>query len=172
MPQLRAFACPLQKTFLTVTQCLTYETAPKSGDRFDEGVFRDRPTQQDAAASSPGRRRCACADGGALPTAWAEPGEEATNQDAGAEAVDAEGAVGGEDLLVTIPGNHNKVMGCDADWAPDCAKAALTRDATGVYTATFTLPAGDYEYKVAEGGSWDASYVKGEQPGERTSHTL
>ena len=96
--------------------------------------------------------------GGALPTAWAEPGEEATNQDAGAEAVDAEGAAGGEDLLVTIPGNHNKVMGCDADWAPDCAKAALTRDATGVYTATFTLPAGDYEYKVAEGGSWDASY--------------
>ena len=99
--------------------------------------------------------------GGALPTAWAEPGEEATNQDAGAEAVDAEGAAGGEDLLVTIPGNHNKAMGCDADWAPDCAKAALTRDATGVYTATFTLPAGDYEYKVAEGGSWDASYGQG-----------
>ena len=63
--------------------------------------------------------------GGALPAAWAEPGEEATNQDAGAEAVDAEGAAGGDDLLVTIPGNHNKAMGCDADWAPDCAKAAL-----------------------------------------------
>ena len=53
--------------------------------------------------------------GGALPTAWAEPGEEATNQDAGAEAVDAEGAAGDEDLLVTIPSNHNKAMGCDAD---------------------------------------------------------
>ena len=99
--------------------------------------------------------------GGALPAAWAEPGEEATNQDAGAETVDTEGATGGDDLLVTIPGNHNKAMGCDADWAPDCAKAALTRDATGVYTATFTLPAGDYEYKVAEGGSWDASYGQG-----------
>ena len=41
--------------------------------------------------------------GGALPAAWAEPGEEATNQDAGAEAVDAEGAAGGEDLLVKSP---------------------------------------------------------------------
>ena len=56
-------------------------------------------------------------------------------------------------------------MGCDADWAPGCAKASLKRDATGVYTATFTLPAGDYEYKVAEGGSWDTSYGQGGAPG-------
>ena len=81
--------------------------------------------------------------GGTFPAAWAEPGGEATNQDADTQAIDAGGAGGGDDVLVTIPGNHNKAMGCDADWAPDCAKAALTRDATGVYTATFTLPAGD-----------------------------
>ncbi len=35
----------------------------------------------------------------------------------------------------------------------------------GAHTATFTLPAGDYEYKVA-GGSWDASLQPREQPGE------
>ena len=110
--------------------------------------------------------------GGTLPAAWAEPGGEATNQDADEQAVDAGGG-GGDDVLVTIPGSHNKAMGCDADWAPDCAKAALTRDATGVYTATFTLPAGDYQYKVAEGGSWDVSFGVGGAPGgANISYTL
>ena len=103
--------------------------------------------------------------GGALPTAWAEPEQESTNQDAIAQAVDTGGVGSGDNLLVTIPGNHNKVMGCDADWAPECAKAALKRDATGIYTATFTLPAGDYEYKVTEGGTWDVSFGQGGEPG-------
>ena len=48
--------------------------------------------------------------GGALPTAWAEPEQESTNQDAIAQAVDTGGVGSGDNLLVTIPGNHNKVM--------------------------------------------------------------
>ncbi|AKU65121.1 alpha-1,6-glucosidase [Schaalia meyeri] len=99
--------------------------------------------------------------GGALPAAWAAPEAEASYQSAGARAAEAGENTADENLLVTIPGSHNKAMGCDADWAPGCAKAALTRDRTGVYSATFTLPAGDYEYKVAEGGSWDVSYGRG-----------
>ena len=41
--------------------------------------------------------------GGTFPAAWAEPGGEATNQDADTQAIDAGGAGGGDDVLVTVP---------------------------------------------------------------------
>lgn len=111
--------------------------------------------------------------GGVVPAAWAAPDTNASNQGSVATTADAGGAQASADVLVTIPGSHNKAMGCDADWAPDCAKAALTRDATGVYSATFTLPAGDYQYKVAEGGSWDTAYgAGGAAGGANISYTL
>ena len=111
--------------------------------------------------------------GGVVPAAWAAPDTDASNQGSAATTADAGGAQASADVLVTIPGSHNKAMGCDADWAPDCAKAALTRDATGVYSATFTLPAGDYQYKVAEGGSWDTAYgAGGAAGGANISYTL
>ncbi|GAB2541088.1 pullulanase-type alpha-1,6-glucosidase [Brachybacterium huguangmaarense] len=67
---------------------------------------------------------------------------------------------------VTVPGSHNAAMGCAADWKPDCADARLEKDpASGLYTATFDLPAGTYEYKVAVGGSWDVNYGAGGVPG-------
>ena len=65
------------------------------------------------------------------------------------------------DLHVTIPGSHNSEMGCPGDWQPDCAAATLTKRADGVYSGTFTLPAGSYEYKVAINGSWDENYGAG-----------
>ena len=111
--------------------------------------------------------------GGVVPAAWAAPETDASNQGSVATTADTGGAQASADVLVTIPGSHNKAMGCDADWAPDCAKAALTRDATGVYSATFTLPAGDYQYKVAEGGSWDTAYgAGGAAGGANISYTL
>ena len=111
--------------------------------------------------------------GGVVPATWALPETDASNQESAATAAEAGGAQASADVLVTIPGSHNKAMGCDADWAPDCAKAALTRDATGVYSATFTLPAGDYQYKVAEGGSWDTAYgAGGAAGGANISYTL
>lgn len=111
--------------------------------------------------------------GGVVPATWAAPDTDASNQGSVATTADAGGAQASADVLVTIPGSHNKAMGCDADWAPDCAKAALTRGATGVYSATFTLPAGDYQYKVAEGGSWDTAYgAGGAAGGANISYTL
>ena len=111
--------------------------------------------------------------GGVVPATWALPETDASNQESAATAAEAGGAQASADVLVTIPGSHNKAMGCDADWAPDCAKAALTRDATGVYSATFTLPAGDYQYKVAEGGSWDTAFgAGGAAGGANISYTL
>ena len=111
--------------------------------------------------------------GGVLPASWAAPGTETSNQGRDVNAAEAGAAGTADNMLVTIPGNHNKAMGCDADWAPGCDKAALTRDATGVYTATFTLPAGDYEYKVAEGGSWDVAFgVGGAAGGANIAYSL
>ena len=111
--------------------------------------------------------------GGVVPATWALPETDASNQESAATAAEAGGTQASADVLVTIPGSHNKAMGCDADWVPDCAKAALTRDATGVYSATFTLPAGDYQYKVAEGGSWDTAFgAGGAAGGANISYTL
>jgi len=60
---------------------------------------------------------------------------------------------------VSIPGDLNTEMGCAEDWAPVCANAALTLDTNGqVWKGTFTLPAGDYSYKVAIDGAWAENY--------------
>ncbi|WP_216378083.1 alpha-1,6-glucosidase domain-containing protein [Arcanobacterium phocae] len=67
---------------------------------------------------------------------------------------------------VFVPGNHNEAMGCFAAWQQDCTQAELKLDtASGWYTASYDLPAGDYEYKVSLNGTWDESY--GEKDGIR-----
>ncbi|MPV36651.1 pullulanase-type alpha-1,6-glucosidase [Georgenia subflava] len=96
-------------------------------------------------------------------------GNKAAASTVGSVGVDVSGAPAedpGTDLLVTVPGSHNAAMGCAGDWQPDCAEAALTLDEqSGIYTGTFDLPAGSYEYKVAVGGSWDVNYGAGGVPG-------
>ncbi|NOW01643.1 pullulanase-type alpha-1,6-glucosidase [Isoptericola chiayiensis] len=91
--------------------------------------------------------------------------------------VDVSGVPGQEEPetdidLVTVPGSHNSEMGCAGDWTPDCENARLTERADGVYSGTFDLPAGDYEYKVAINGSWDLNYgTGGEQNGPNATYT-
>src|SRR5690606_33374253 len=64
----------------------------------------------------------------------------------------------------TVPGSHNAEMGCPGDWQPDCEAAALTLAENGLYTGTFDLPVGTFEYKVAIGGSWDENYGPDGEP--------
>jgi len=91
--------------------------------------------------------------------------------------VDVSGVPGEEEPetdidLVTVPGSHNSEMGCAGDWTPDCENARLTERADGVYSGTFDLPAGDYEYKVAINGTWDLNYgTGGEQNGPNATYT-
>jgi len=60
---------------------------------------------------------------------------------------------------VVIPGTIQSKLGCPGDWQPDCDKTALTySDKDQLWEATFDLPAGSYEYKVALNGTWDVNY--------------
>ncbi|MCU0511489.1 MAG: pullulanase-type alpha-1,6-glucosidase [Anaerolineae bacterium] len=76
--------------------------------------------------------------------------------------------------LVTIPGTLQSVLGCPGDWQPECEATALTYDAAAdLWTGTFALPAGSYEYKVALNGSWTDNYgANGEKGGANIPLTL
>jgi pullulanase-type alpha-1,6-glucosidase len=60
---------------------------------------------------------------------------------------------------VTIAGSLQSELGCAGDWDPACSASQLTYDANGdAWLATFTLPAGAWEYKAALDGTWDENY--------------
>ncbi|MDO5723404.1 MAG: pullulanase-type alpha-1,6-glucosidase [Flaviflexus sp.] len=66
----------------------------------------------------------------------------------------------------TAAGSFNSAIGCEDDWAPECELADLQLDeATGRYSATFDLPAGDYEFKIARNHSWDENWGSDGVPG-------
>ncbi len=67
---------------------------------------------------------------------------------------------------VTIPGTIQSVLGCPGDWLPDCDLTYLTFDEDDqLWTATFTLPAGDYEYKAALNNGWEVNFGLNAEPG-------
>jgi pullulanase-type alpha-1,6-glucosidase len=67
--------------------------------------------------------------------------------------------------LVVLPGSFQSELGCTGDWQPDCEATALTYDASSdVWRGTFTIPAGDWEYKVALNGTWAVNYGQNAQP--------
>lgn len=60
---------------------------------------------------------------------------------------------------VTVAGSLQSELGCAGDWMPDCAATHLAFDAQdGVWQGTFSVPAGDYEYKVPLNDSWSENY--------------
>ncbi|USQ77056.1 pullulanase-type alpha-1,6-glucosidase [Ornithinimicrobium cryptoxanthini] len=62
--------------------------------------------------------------------------------------------------ILTAPGTFQSELGCPGDWSPDCMRPWLQDpDGDGTWTWSSTqVPAGNYEFKVAHGLSWDESY--------------
>jgi pullulanase len=61
--------------------------------------------------------------------------------------------------LVVVPGTIQSVLGCSGDWDPTCEVTALPFvEEDQLWGATFDLPAGSYEYKVALDGSWGVNF--------------
>src|SRR3954468_19785070 len=51
---------------------------------------------------------------------------------------------------VTVAGDLQSEAGCPGDWDPGCAATHLAYDATDdVWQGTFSLPAGNWQYKAA-----------------------
>lgn len=77
------------------------------------------------------------------------------------------------DVIAVAPGSFQTELGCsesrgaDGDWAPDCFRSWLQDpDGDGVYTfATESIPAGEYEVKVALNESWTTNYGLDGTPG-------
>ncbi len=60
---------------------------------------------------------------------------------------------------VAIVGSLQSELGCPGDWAPDCANTFLTYDVEDdVWQASWTVPAGSWEYKAALNGTWTENY--------------
>lgn len=71
----------------------------------------------------------------------------------------AQEPVEGQPESVSVPGSFNAAVGCGGDWAPDCAEIQMTYEADNDWwVASFDIPAGSYEYKVAINGTWDENY--------------
>lgn len=60
--------------------------------------------------------------------------------------------------MVNLPGSYQDQAGCGAQWDPACPATALEQGDDGLYRLTVTLPAGDYEFKVALNGDWTVNY--------------
>ena len=66
---------------------------------------------------------------------------------------------------VTIAGNLQDELGCPGDWQPECANTYLAHDSgDDVWQATFSIPAGSWEYKAALNDSWAENYGANAQP--------
>ncbi len=70
-------------------------------------------------------------------------------------------------IIATVPGSFQKYLGCSDNWQPGCLRSWLQDpDGDGIYTfSTRSLPAGDYEGKVAINEGWDENYGIDGAPG-------
>ena len=63
---------------------------------------------------------------------------------------------------VTVAGSLQAELGCPDDWQPDCETTHLSFEAgSDVWSGTFNVPAGDWEYKAPLNNAWDENYGLG-----------
>ena len=62
-----------------------------------------------------------------------------------------------EPVGVALVGDLQSELGCPGDWQPDCASSELIANGTQ-WQATFLIPTGDWQFKVALNDTWDESY--------------
>ncbi|WP_243385659.1 hypothetical protein [Bacillus kexueae] len=67
-------------------------------------------------------------------------------------------AEGKQERTVTLVGNFQDELGGEQDWDPASTVTIMKHDGNQFYSYSATLPAGDYEYKIAINGSWDENY--------------
>lgn len=60
--------------------------------------------------------------------------------------------------MVNLPGSYQDKAGCGSAWDPACQATAMTQGDDGLYRLTTTIPAGEYEFKVALNGDWTINY--------------
>ncbi len=60
--------------------------------------------------------------------------------------------------MVNLPGSYQDKAGCGSAWDPACEATAMVEGDDGLFTLTVTLPAGEYEFKVALDGDWTVNY--------------
>ena len=68
--------------------------------------------------------------------------------------------------ILTAPGSFQSELGCPGDWDPSCMRPWLQDpDGDGTFTWSGIVPAGDYEFKIAQGLTWDVDYGADGVPG-------
>ncbi|GHH97491.1 alpha-amylase [Neobacillus kokaensis] len=78
-----------------------------------------------------------------------------------------------EERVVTLVGNLQDEIGGSGEWNPGDSATRMKLQENGKYILTGTLPAGNYEYKIAINGSWDENYgVNGERNGQNYQLSL
>ncbi|MCP4415838.1 MAG: extracellular solute-binding protein [Chloroflexi bacterium] len=115
---------------------------------------------------------------------WGSWGDSFTliiNGEQGAEEALTNGAAQIRDLIggsaagmVNLPGSWQAAAGlCDGDWDPACEGSALLDNGDGTFSATYDVPAGEYEAKVALDGAWTENYgVDGVADGDNITFTV
>jgi len=79
---------------------------------------------------------------------------------------------------VTVAGNLQEALGCSGNWDPACEASGLIfggedGNDTHVWRKTFTVPAGDWEYKAPLNGAWDDNFgLGGERDGDNIPLSL